>query len=160
MARMIVRRAQVAERRTRCIELRAEGKSWQQIADELGYKSRGAACQDARRALEDRLKREDVAVDGLRTIELEQLDALQRKAWEVLERPHLTVSNGKVVRVRNESTGQEITLRDDGPTLAAIDRLLRISERRARLLGMDGALKVEAEGTVRYEIVGVDLDKL
>jgi len=48
----------------------------------------------------------------------------------------------------------------DAPVLAANDRLLRIQERRAKLLGIEAPTQIVTDATVRYEIVGVDIDKL
>jgi hypothetical protein len=52
------------------------------------------------------------------------------------------------------------TLADDGPVLQAIDRLIRISERRAKLRGLDAPVTGQAGATVRYELVGVDPEQL
>lgn len=43
---------------------------------------------------------------------------------------------------------------------AAVDRVLRIMERRAALLGLDAEKKVNLSGGVKYEIVGVDVDDI
>jgi hypothetical protein len=154
------KRAQVAERRARAIALRAEGQSWDTIAEALGYKSRGAACTDVARALDARLKEQALAADQLREVELERLETMEREVWVVLRRRHVTVSGGKIVYDEPAAGEEPRPLVDDGPVLAAVDRLNRISERRAKLLGLDSPVKVEQGGQVRYEIVGVDLDKL
>lgn len=128
------RRAQIAERRADAIALRIRGKPWSAIATALGYRSAGAACQDVSRALGERLRDLAQQADILRELELAKLDALDAAAWSVLEH-------------------------DDGPTLPAIDRVLRISERRAKLLGLDSPVRLDVE-VARYEIVGVDLTRL
>ncbi len=155
-----VKRAQIAERRRRCVELRIEGKQFTEIADILGYGSRGAACQDFGRALKERLAEQAEAVDQYRELELERLDALQRAAWAVLAKRHVLVQGGKVVRYADDDGAEEVPLEDDGPTLAAIDRLLKIAERRARLLGLDSPVKIDQGGTVTYVIENVDMSKL
>lgn len=43
---------------------------------------------------------------------------------------------------------------------SATDRLLKIHERRARLWGIDAPVQGQTEMTVRYELVGVDLEAL
>lgn len=77
-------------------------------------------------------------------------------AMEVLEREHVTVSNGRVV-----SLDDGTPLPDDGPVLQAIDRLLRIQERRARLLGLDAPVKRDLtltdERTARIEALAEEL---
>lgn len=135
-----VQRPAIAQRRARAAELRTQGQPWQAIADELGYKTAGAACQDVSRALEQAVIQQNRNVDLMRQEELQALDTLLRQAWTVLNREHVTVSWGKVIY--DEATGEKLL--DDGPVLQAIDRILKIRERRAKLLGLDAPMKVEA----------------
>jgi hypothetical protein len=95
------KRADTAQRRKQAIDMRMAGASYQQIADRLGYTTRGAACQD------------------------------------------VTVSHGRVIK---DDFDEPIL--DDGPTLSAIDRILKIQERRAKFLGLDAPQ--------RHEVVSVD----
>lgn len=150
-----MKRAEVALRRTQAIEMRARGESWDSIASALGYADRGTACKDVSRALAERLKDQGQAADELREIELEKLDRMERAVVAVLEREHVVVQGGKVVV--DPDSGR---LRDDGPVLDAVRTLLRIGERRARLLGLDSPVKVDGTTTVRYEITGVDMEAL
>lgn len=154
MALSKARQAEVAARRTRAIAMRTAGHGWQAIADALGYASRGAACADVSRALQASLDEMKATADVLREQELERLDLLQRKATEVLERRHLVVQSGKVVRAGANEDGdpEGEPLEDDGPTLAAVASLLRIAERRAKLLGLDAPVKADVTTTVRYDI--------
>ena len=128
-----VRTVDTAERDAEAARLRTRGYSYQQIADELGWVSRGDAYRAVQRVLADTVKE---AGDEVRAIELARLDGLHVAAMDVLERKHVTVSNGRVVSL--DGSGP---LPDDGPVLAAIDRLLKIQERRARLLGLDAPTK-------------------
>lgn len=152
--------AQVTERRTKALSMRVEGAPLAAIADALGYKTASAVSQDISRALAQRRAEMGEGADALRDMELERLDALWRAAWAVLEREHPTVSHGKVVTVTDGETGKSVTLRDDGPELAAIDRLLRVAESRRKLLGLDAAAKLDAGITVKYEVVGIEPDAL
>jgi hypothetical protein len=104
-------RAEVAERRAKALALRVAGLHWQQIADQLGHKTPGAAAQDVTRALDGRRAEMNGPPDEFTALELERLEALERAAWTVLRR-HST---------------------PDGD-LEAIDRLIRISESRRRLV--------------------------
>lgn len=133
-------RTATAERRAKAVEMRMTGASFQRIADELGYNSRGAACQDITRALESAVTTERATVEVYRQEELERLDLLLVEAWTVLKRQHVTVSHGRVIR--DEETNEPLL--DDGPVLAAIDRILKIQERRSKFLGLDAPTKVEA----------------
>lgn len=72
-------RALAAARRARAIELRAQGRTYEQIADELGYANRGTVCRIVGRALEAQTVE---AVDVLRSLEVERLDAVQVAIWD------------------------------------------------------------------------------
>lgn len=110
--------------------MRACGATYQRIADALGYGSR----YNARRAVERALAEIPAeAVDELRRLEAERLDYLTAKAFEVLESTHYVhTPAGKLVYGPDAQP-----LLDPMPVLHAIDRLLRIEERRARLFGLD-----------------------
>jgi hypothetical protein len=120
--------------------MRMSGATFQQIADALGYKSRGAACQDIGRALEAAVAEQTRSVEAYREEELQRLDLLLAEAWAILKREHVAVSHGRIVV--DEETGEKV--RDDGPVLQAIDRILKIQERRAKFLGLDAPTKIEA----------------
>lgn len=139
------KRADTAQRRRQAIDMRMAGASYQQIADELGYSSRGAACQDVTRALETAVVEQARSVEAYREEELQRLDALLAEAWAILKRQHVTVSHGRLIY--DDRTGEPLL--DDGPTLAAIDRILKIQERRAKFLGLDAP--------TRHEVVSVDV---
>jgi hypothetical protein len=137
------KRADTAQRRKQAIDMRMAGASYQQIADDLGYTTRGAACQDVTRALETAVVEQARSVEAYREEELQRLDLLLTEAWAVLQRQHVTVSHGRIVR---DEMDQPIL--DDGPTLSAIDRILKIQERRAKFLGLDAPQ--------RHEVVSID----
>lgn len=156
----------IAKRRSRAVELRDQGRTWQQIAVELGYGSGGAAARDITRAREAALAEMRDTIEEWRTRELARLETLYDAAVEVLGRFHVHVSGGTIVREGEPvlddegrpviAEGVGAPLLDDSPVLAAIDRLVRISESIRKLKGLDAPTKVETTGTVRYEIVGVD----
>ncbi|WP_181788189.1 hypothetical protein [Streptomyces phytophilus] len=147
-----IRTPENARQDARAAELRAEGLSYQQIADELDLGNKGSAHRAVRRALRDIAEKPAQAV---RDLELRRLDAMYEAVMEVLERRHVTVSHGKVI----VDDGGEPLL-DDSPVLQAVDRLLKIQARRAALLGLDAETKVNLSGGVTYEIVAVDPEAL
>lgn len=147
--------AQIAERRTKAIAMRARRESWQAIADALEYASPGAACEDVNRALKQRLQAQGEQADTLRELELQHLDELAQKVLEVLERQHVTVSHGKIIKGEDGKP-----LLDDDPVLRSVDRLVRIAERRAKLTGLDSPVKVHTEGVVTFRVEGVDMEQL
>lgn len=149
-----------AERDEKAARLRADGWSYQRIAEELGYYDKSEARKGIEKVLKatvqeagDELRRLELArLDG----ELERLVGLETAVHEVLARKHITVSNGNVIVFDGEP------LLDDGPVLNAVDRLLKIEESRRKngesrrkLLGLDAATK--ADVTV-HEVTQQDVE--
>ena len=93
-------------KRVRCVELATQGMSYDEIAKAVGYSNRGGAYKAVSAAL--RAKQVE-AVDELRVVELERLDALQRSCWDA-------------------------ALEGD---IASVDRVLKVIAARVRLLGLD-----------------------
>ncbi|WP_327246560.1 hypothetical protein [Streptomyces sp. NBC_01320] len=148
-----VRTLTTAERDAEAARLRSSGWTYPRIAAELGFNHKADAYNAVKRVLDATVRE---AGDDLRALELDRLDDMYAAAMEVLEREHVTVSNGRVV-----SLDDGTPLPDDGPVLQAIDRLLRIQERRARLLGLDAPVKRDLtltdERTARIEALAEEL---
>lgn len=155
----VAKRAEVALRRTEAIKMRNGGATWEEVAETLGYASRGAAQTDVTRALKAYVDMQGLAAEELRARELSDLDAIRDRVLDVMNRRHVIVQNGKIVRDWVDGEPGE-PLEDSGPVLAAADRLLKISERRARLLGLDAPVKVEGGVQVTYNIVGINMETL
>lgn len=161
-----VRTVGTAQRDADAARLRAEGWSYQAIADELGWSSKGDAHHAVRRVLQDTVKE---AGDEVRAIELARLDAeltrlakVEAAVWTVLKRQHVTVSNGQIIRIEGEP------LLDDAPVLQAADRLVKIEnarrsngERRSKLLGLDAptkqAISISPERAAAIEALAEEL---
>lgn len=152
-------RAKTAERRAQAINLRISGVDWETIATRLGYANRSAACTDVSRALEANQKAAEAGAEDLRTLDVARLDALLVKTWSLLDRDYVVYSGGKPVMLVGPD-GEEVPLIDAGPALAAIDRVVKIMERRAKLLGLDAPTKLDHGGVVKYVIEGIDLEAL
>lgn len=99
-----------ALRASQALKLRAQKLSYDEIAKQCGYGSRGACHVAVQRELE-RVVVQDVEV--LRTEEASMLDVMQAEIWPLML--------DKTNKAR----------------LFAVDRILAIAERRARLLGLD-----------------------
>lgn len=125
------------ERDAAAAGLRADGMNYQQIADELGYSGKGEAWRGVQRAKAD-VAREPVA--KLIQTEAAQLDALYVAALEVLERDHVFVSHGRIVK---DDDGNPIL--DDGPKLNAIRELRTIRESYRKLFGADAPSRVSVD---------------
>ncbi|MEO1082405.1 MAG: hypothetical protein AAFY29_22815 [Pseudomonadota bacterium] len=107
------RKLQAEENRAEAVRLRKRGKTYQFIADELGITKQSAHAAVQKAMKEIRTRRmEDT--ETLLTLELERLDMLLDALWD------------------KAMNGQHMP----------IDRILKIMERRARLLGIDAPLKV------------------
>lgn len=140
----------VAERRTKAIEMRRVGIPWEKISDEVGYSSPAVAAADIYKVLADRTREMGEAVAGLRSIEADKLDAMERVIINIMRKPHILAQQGRVVI--DPSTGKPAE--DPGPVFQCIDRLLRIAERRAKLLGIDSPVKTQVE----VKAVGIDAE--
>jgi hypothetical protein len=134
------KRAIVANRRATLINYRLAGRRYSDIYEELGYSSAHAASRDFSRALEQNIAEQRSSMEVYREAELMKLDELTVAARRILARTHYSVSqSGKVVE--DPDTG--LPMVDDQPAMNAIDRLLRIGDRRAKLLGLDAPQRVE-----------------
>lgn len=132
-----VRSLETAQRDSLAAELRARSLSYKDIAVKLGYENESGAFKAVQRAL---AAVPVEAVAELRAIEAQRLDALSRRLWAVLDtRYPLTAPDRVFVNKDGESVP------DPRPVIAAVDRLLRISEQRRRLLGLDAPAPKPAE---------------
>lgn len=113
-------RAKTAERRAKAVAMRLAGVDYETIAQRLGYASRGAAYTDIDRALQARLAEQHQGAHVLRQQELARLDRLQAAAWTAA------------------ASGD----------LKAIETVLKVIDRRCKLLGLDAP--------VRHEVVTLD----
>ncbi|WP_333746007.1 hypothetical protein [Streptomyces sp. IBSBF 2950] len=127
-------RAATAHRRSQAIALRLAGMDYATIAERLDYADRGAASKDVHRALEANLEAESAAVATLREIEVQRLDRLQAAAWAKAAKGDLK----------------------------AIETVLKVIDRRAKLLGLDRPARTEITGADGgpLQIEAVDLAEL
>lgn len=162
-------RAERAELAAIVFDLKVQGLSFRAI-DALtqapdgptgGHRVGASTAKDMVR--EEAARRVDPKVDEWRAMELGRLDAslerlkgLEDAARRVLQREHITVNNGRIIVLDGSP------LPDDGPVLAAIDRLIKVedarqrnSESRRKLLGLDAPAKFDAQVT---EVTQQDLE--
>lgn len=112
-ARSRTRDVNAATRVEMALKLRAKRMTYEEVARECGYASRGA-CHDA--VMRELARRVDGSVDALRNEELDSLDRLEKICWDRLEDENKDYARAK---------------------LFAVDRILAIKERRAKLMGLD-----------------------
>lgn len=119
--------AQARARRIQALEMKLSGMTYEAIANEMGYTDRSQVRALVVRALE---QVESRLVEEHRNIEGGRLDRLNRVAWSILADTKL---------------GPEVRLK-------AIDRALRISERRSKLEGLDAPVKVAVDTGAQAEL--------
>lgn len=103
------------ERITRAIELRKQGKTWDEIAADGGWANRSTPYKVVTREL---AKQRAEPTEAMLKLELARLDAMQDALWEAATTP-ATGKTGALIQAR------------------AVQRILGIMDRRARLLGLD-----------------------
>lgn len=130
------RSAEVARRREQVLALRLAHRPDSEIAATLGITIQLVRV-DYKRALEDYAAQQAETAHVARDRELAKLDLMEQAVHVVLNRLHVTVSNGKLIYLNDKP------LEDDAPILSAVDRLVRIADRRAKLLGMDAPARIE-----------------
>jgi hypothetical protein len=120
--RVINRDQNAATRVTLALKLRASKVKYEEIARQCGYANAGAA----HKAVKRELARTIVAnVEELRHEELDSLDLLELECWKRLHDPDY--KSGK---------------------LFAVDRIIAIKERRARLMGLDRPVESAANANL------------
>lgn len=113
-----LRDVNAAQRVSLAVKLRTQKVKYEEIARLCGYGSAGAAHKAVMRELDRTVVQN---VEELRKEELESLERLEFECW-------------KIFQDKDRARGQ----------LFAVDRILQIKERRAKLLGMD----VQANATI------------
>lgn len=155
-----IKTARNLARRDKALDMRIAGATWKEIAEKCGYSSQGRASTDVHNELRRREVEEGAKLSELRAVELLRLEKLWEKAYALLDVDTPMVSHGKVIYQEDPDTGERVPVRDVTPVLAAIDRCVRVAERKSKLLGADSPTQVEHTGVVRYEIVGLSAEDI
>lgn len=112
----------LAERDLRIFKMRQAGVASNEIARRFGLTS-NAVNAAIRRQLEKLNREALMAYPEVLRMELERLDALQQAIWPMTQHRRVTLDDGTEVTVE--------------PDLKAIQQVLSVMDRRARLLGME-----------------------
>lgn len=138
------------KKQVRALELRAAGHSFQQIADIMKAEGHGNinSPQHARVLVQRGLAHmiQEPAEDVVK-MEMTRLDLLTKKGFEILNGLHVMIHQGLIVKDEDGNV-----LQDVGPQLAAIDKLIKVMERRAKMLGIDKPSKVDLKADVNAEV--------
>jgi hypothetical protein len=146
-----------AEKQAAVVELVREGNTFREIAEQMGLSK--TYVHRLFHAGVDRIPAENV--QAYRERQLADIELARTAVMEVLGGQHVVVQNGRIVAPivgRDEETGKPIfgdPLEDQGPVLAAVDRLLKLSEREAAILGSDAKKQLEHSGAVTYRVHGL-----
>jgi hypothetical protein len=120
-------------RSNRALELRMAGATWQQVADTLAYRSVKTAQTAVRTALEREQRRVGDVREEYRTMQLLRTERSMRAIWP-------QVISGD---------------------LFAVDRMIKIMERQAKLLGLDAPTQVSITDDTKQALLTTlsDLEK-
>uniref|UniRef100_UPI0004CC40B9 hypothetical protein n=2 Tax=Streptomyces TaxID=1883 RepID=UPI0004CC40B9 len=131
MAKGRIIEADTAARRAQLLALRRQGVRYDdpRIMD-LGYASAGAARKDLTRALQHHHDEEAAEAKVYRQQENERLDALLEAVWDKATTP------SPVFNKDREIVAEEIDLK-------AVDTVLKLMDRRAKLNGLDMPQRTE-----------------
>lgn len=128
-SKMSPNRIQALERARQALSLRREGKRYDEIGEALGITASGA-WRLVQRAYRRAQKQNDSEVEFQRKLDLERCDVAISALWP-------NVLAGKY---------------------GAIERLMQVLERRAKLLGLDAPVKVDIEHRIRAIAAEAGLD--
>jgi hypothetical protein len=142
-------------RDSQAVRLKALGWSMEEIAEHLGFNPENGVVRVGaaiRRGLANTVR---VARDEQRLLEMQSLDELERACWLELRARHILVSNGRVVRDLDDEP-----LDDDRFALETIDRIIKIKEVRAKMLGLNAPTRSEVLtiDSVESEIIRLEAE--
>lgn len=146
------RSTDVKYRLRRAIELRRKGKSYQDIVDAGLFKTRGGAAKAVNNELERIAKETRESGEAVLEQELQRLDSLIQSLWDQ--------ATGEVEEPEEQDL-IETYLAKLGHRNKAADRLIKVLERRAKLLGLDSPQVVDfqnSDGALSRSII--DTEKL
>ena len=137
----------LAERDLRIFKMRQAGIPTSEIARRFGVTSKAVSSSVSRQL--EKLNQEAVlAYPEILRMELERLDALQQAIWPMTQHRKISMDDGSEVQIE--------------PDLKAIQQVLSIMDRRAKLLGMEQnnvniQMDVSARTPIRATLAGVEL---
>ena len=138
----------------RAAELRSMSFTYAQIGEQLGV-STSTAFERVTRGMQA------VPTEGVveaRRLELAKLDNIERKLLVVLGQRQPRVDHGRIIWDIDDS-GQRVRVLDYGPVIQAAAGLLRVQERRAKLLGLDAPSQIRVE-TVTEDVIDAEIARL
>ena len=129
-------------------EMRSKAMTYQQIGEALGI-SRQAAHKAVQRAI-DEIPKE--GTEQVLSMELQKLDYLERRLFKIVEDLHVTIARSGKIVMYDDGT----PVPDEAPVIQAIAALLRVGDRRSKLLGLNAPAKAEVDVTIQEHAGEVD----
>lgn len=112
--------------------------TYQEIATALGLSSKSSGHDAVQRGLHAIQQQTDEEISKARAVHRARLGYALEVATEVMSRDHVHVSQGRVMK-----DDEGLPLIDDGPKLAAADRVRSLSESLRKLDGLDAPQRHE-----------------
>lgn len=144
------RMAEIAERREIVAAMLAQGVPQAVIAERLGH-SRQTITADALHVVQKRTSELNEYADQIIAKQTAELEAIREKAWQVVRTKHYQITKEGTVAKDDEGRA----LLDTAPNVSAMQLLLKVQEREARMLGTDQPKKID----VNAQVVTLDLVK-
>lgn len=134
-----------AEKDAHAARLRAQGCTYPQIAAELG-----CAVSTAYTAVQRAIAAVPVeSVGELRQVECARLDAVIARLWDVVVADHPYISNGR----------RFDDVQDAGPVISALAGIVRASESKRKLLGLDAQPR-QTVTVITEDVIDAELARL
>jgi hypothetical protein len=148
------RSLETMEKDAQAADLYRRGLTYRQISAQMGWASPNASVQSVRRAAKDAARDSLATAEALQMMLARQQD-YRRAAYRVLAAKHYVVTQaGGLAHGPDRQP-----LVDDGPVLAALDRLVKIDDAEAKLLGLYAPAKSRVE-IITEDAVDAELKRL
>lgn len=141
MPHAMTERISVAERDAEIVRLKREGWTFQKIGEHFGI-DRSTVHGHFYRTLQRIAEPE---VEKFRAEQVARMELAREIVMDILSVRHIAISNGTVLH----------DIEDDNPILQAVDRLIKIDEHEAKLLGLYARPEVMISGQLSYVITGL-----
>lgn len=141
---------EVIERKYQIVELRRQGYTVIQIARELNI-SPPTVSRDLKDVLNNTVRLYQESTEESRQLQIERLDKLLKVYIPYAEEPH--------TEIRQDMNGNDVFVQvPPNPVYAAL--VLKIEERRAKLMALDKPENKNDEVSAIREYVGIDMDEV
>lgn len=135
--------------RAEAARLKAVGVPLEDIAEQFGWYDPDGTPDTNRVATAIRTHLASVyrfTTDEMKIIELESLDQVEFRLWKLLKDEHVVISQGRIVRDEN---GDPVP--DARFALETLDRIMKVKDHRAKMMGLYAPKQVEVISIDRIE---------